>query len=199
VALEGALGVVWIFPSGSFPSTEGPPAAGPSSHKTCRSGEARCFLTARSASTSPGNHRTARSRNQTRDPRRLHDGTQTRKRGVRGWTYYIRSRNSALDVFSPHDGVAVRGVERRPVMRRQPGAARGEHIGLAEAGTARLRSSGEERPYRIRNRALRQERQRAADSGGVGAGGRAARNRYRLVRTICESNPHPASGYAAVG
>jgi hypothetical protein len=34
-----------------------------------------------------------------------------------GWTYYIRRRNSALDVFLPHDSVAVRGVERRSVTR----------------------------------------------------------------------------------
>ena len=34
-------------------------------------------------------------------PRRLRDGTQTLKKRVRGWTYYIRRRNSALDVFCP--------------------------------------------------------------------------------------------------
>ena len=99
VAPEGALDVVRIFPSGSFPSIEGLPAAGPSSHKTCRSGKARCFLTARPASTSAGNHRTARSRDRTGDPRRLHDGTQTPKRAfedghntsdaeIRLWTYF---------------------------------------------------------------------------------------------------------------
>ena len=109
--------------------------------------------------------------------------------------------------ISPHDGVAVRGVERRTVTRWQRTTAPRRAVrtpGSAGAGAARLRSSDEERLYRIRNRALRKERQRAAYCGDSGRGDRAARNGGRQVRDDLgvESSPRerlPRRGVNAVG